>query len=60
MPTAQLALAWLLAKGKQLGVTVIPIPGTKREKYLIENMGALKVRSSLAGVTFMMATDAHA
>lgn len=36
---AQLALAWVLAKGKD----VVPIPGTKRRKYLEENVGALEV-----------------
>src|SRR6267154_244210 len=36
---AQLALAWVLAQGNDL----IPIPGTKRVRYLEENMGALKV-----------------
>ena len=35
----QLALAWLLAQGKD----IIPIPGTKRRKYLEENAGAIKV-----------------
>jgi aryl-alcohol dehydrogenase-like predicted oxidoreductase len=35
----QLALAWLLAQGKD----IIPIPGTKRRKYLEENAGALSV-----------------
>src|SRR3954463_468600 len=35
--TAQLALAWVLAKGDD----VVPIPGTKRIKYLDENIGAL-------------------
>src|SRR6201998_203677 len=38
----QLALAWLLAQGKD----VIPIPGTKRRKYLEENAGALKIKLS--------------
>jgi aryl-alcohol dehydrogenase-like predicted oxidoreductase len=33
----QLALAWLLAKGDD----IVPIPGTKRVKYLEENLGAL-------------------
>jgi len=37
---AQLALAWVLAQGKD----VVPIPGTKRVKYLEENVGALEVR----------------
>ena len=35
----QLALAWLLAQGED----IIPIPGTKRLKYLEENVGALNV-----------------
>jgi aryl-alcohol dehydrogenase-like predicted oxidoreductase len=38
----QLALAWLLAQGKD----IIPIPGTKRRKYLEENAGALSVKLS--------------
>ncbi len=37
---AQLALAWVLAQGED----VIPIPGTKRVRYLEDNMGALNVR----------------
>ena len=37
---AQLALAWLLAQGKD----IVPIPGTKRRGYLEENVGALDVR----------------
>ncbi|MDN7228125.1 aldo/keto reductase [Planococcus liqunii] len=36
---AQLALAWLLAQGED----IVPIPGTKRIKYLDENIGALNV-----------------
>jgi aryl-alcohol dehydrogenase-like predicted oxidoreductase len=35
----QVALAWLLAKGDD----IVPIPGTKRVKYLEENLGALDV-----------------
>ncbi len=35
----QLALAWLLAQGED----IIPIPGTKRRKYLEENAGALNL-----------------
>jgi len=37
---AQLALAWVLAQGQDL----VPIPGTKRLRYLEENMGALNVK----------------
>ncbi|WP_310527730.1 aldo/keto reductase [Nocardioides sp.] len=36
----QLALAWVLAQGDD----VVPIPGTKRVKYLEENVGALDVQ----------------
>lgn len=39
---AQLALAWLLAQGDD----VVPIPGTKRRKYLQENAGAVDVKLS--------------
>jgi aryl-alcohol dehydrogenase-like predicted oxidoreductase len=39
---AQLALAWLLARGEH----VIPIPGTTNIEHLRENMGALNVRLS--------------
>lgn len=37
---SQLTLAWLLAQDK----LVIPIPGTKKIKYLEENMGAIDVK----------------
>jgi aryl-alcohol dehydrogenase-like predicted oxidoreductase len=36
---SQLALAWTLAQGDD----IVPIPGTKRVKYLEENVGALDV-----------------
>ena len=39
---AQLALAWVLAQGGD----IVPIPGTKRRKYLEENVGALEVELS--------------
>ena len=37
---AQLALAWVLAQGED----IVPIPGTKRRKYLEENVDALEVQ----------------
>lgn len=37
--SGQLALAWVLAQGDD----IVPIPGTKRRKYLEENVGALNV-----------------
>jgi aryl-alcohol dehydrogenase-like predicted oxidoreductase len=37
---SQLAIAWVLAQGQD----IVPIPGTKRRKYLEENVAALEVR----------------
>jgi aryl-alcohol dehydrogenase-like predicted oxidoreductase len=37
---AQLAIAWVLAQGDD----VVPIPGTKRRRYLEENLAALQLR----------------
>jgi aryl-alcohol dehydrogenase-like predicted oxidoreductase len=39
---SQLTLAWLLAQGDD----IIPIPGTKKIKYLEENLAALEVKLS--------------
>jgi aryl-alcohol dehydrogenase-like predicted oxidoreductase len=39
---AQLAIAWVLAQGDD----IVPIPGTKRRRYLEENIGALDVQLS--------------
>jgi aryl-alcohol dehydrogenase-like predicted oxidoreductase len=39
---SQLALAWVLAQGKDM----VPIPGTKRRTYLEENVAAAKVQLS--------------
>jgi aryl-alcohol dehydrogenase-like predicted oxidoreductase len=36
---AQLALAWVLARGED----IVPIPGTKRRSYLEENTGSTTV-----------------
>lgn len=41
---SQLALAWVLSRGEDL----IPIPGTKRRKYLEENAGAVDITLSAA------------
>ncbi|WRH16143.1 aldo/keto reductase [Microbacterium sp. JZ37] len=41
---AQLALAWLAAKGEQLGLPVVPIPGTRFADRVDENLGAVGVR----------------
>jgi aryl-alcohol dehydrogenase-like predicted oxidoreductase len=41
---AQLALAWVLARGED----IVPIPGTKRRTYLDENLAALEIALSRA------------
>src|SRR5216110_3364593 len=43
----QIALAWLLHKGPD----IVPIPGTKRRRYLEENVGAAEVRLTTADMT---------
>jgi aryl-alcohol dehydrogenase-like predicted oxidoreductase len=40
---AQVALAWVHGQGARLGVPVVPIPGTKRIKWLEQNVAALDV-----------------
>lgn len=35
--SSQLAIAWIIAKG------IVPIPGTKRRKYLEQNMEAASI-----------------
>ena len=49
---AQLALAWLLAKGED----IVPIPGTKRVKYVEENFGAADVRLSQSEIDELEST----
>jgi aryl-alcohol dehydrogenase-like predicted oxidoreductase len=40
---AQVALAWGHGQGERLGVPVAPIPGTKRVKWLEQNVAALDI-----------------
>ncbi|GAB2516643.1 aldo/keto reductase [Spirosoma aerophilum] len=52
---AQLALAWVLAQGEH----IIPIPGTKRRTYLLDNAGAVDIdlnREDLAAIETLLAT----
>jgi aryl-alcohol dehydrogenase-like predicted oxidoreductase len=42
--SAQLALAWVLAQAEH----IIPIPGTRREKYLRENVAAIEMTLTAA------------
>jgi len=55
--TSQLALAWVLAQGQD----VVPIPGTKRRKYLEQNTGATEVilsQENLARIDEVFPKDA--
>jgi aryl-alcohol dehydrogenase-like predicted oxidoreductase len=45
---AQVALAWLRARGRKFGLPVVPIPGTRKAHRIDENLGAL-------GLTFTAA-----
>jgi len=38
---AQVALAWVGVQGTRLGISIVPIPGTKRVKWLEQNVGAV-------------------
>jgi aryl-alcohol dehydrogenase-like predicted oxidoreductase len=56
---AKLALAWVLAQGED----IVPIPGSKRCKYLQENVGALDVdltAADLARIDEVAPADAFA
>jgi aryl-alcohol dehydrogenase-like predicted oxidoreductase len=43
---SQIALAWVYAQADRLGVPLVPIPGTKRVKWLEQNVAALEVQLS--------------
>jgi len=45
---AQIALAWVHGRWAALGIPVVPIPGTKRRRWLEQNVGALDVRLDAA------------
>lgn len=57
--TAQLALAWVLAQGQD----IVPIPGTKRIKYLEQNAAAAEIvlsQAELAAIKDVFPKDAAA
>ncbi|SOD74449.1 aryl-alcohol dehydrogenase-like predicted oxidoreductase [Jatrophihabitans sp. GAS493] len=43
---AQVALAWVYAQPERLGVSIVAIPGTKRVKWLEQNIAAMDVQLS--------------
>jgi len=40
----QLAIAWVLRRGEEQGIDIVPVVGTKQRRYLKENLGALRIR----------------
>jgi aryl-alcohol dehydrogenase-like predicted oxidoreductase len=52
---AQVALAWVLAQGE----TIVPIPGTKRVRYLEDNAGAVNVRLDAADLRELGALESR-
>jgi aryl-alcohol dehydrogenase-like predicted oxidoreductase len=47
--TSQLALAWVLSRGQD----IVPIPGTKRRRYVEENLAAADLRLNAEDVTWL-------
>ncbi len=43
VPAAEIALAWVSQRASALGVPIVPIPGTKRIRWLEQNVAALEV-----------------
>ena len=50
--SAQIALAWLLAKGRR-GAPIVPIPGTRRPERIRENAGAASLALSDADIGWL-------
>lgn len=56
--TVQVALAWLLAQGDD----IVPIPGTRSQQRLAENMGAVDIdldEAACAAITKILPNGAH-
>jgi len=43
-PSSHVALAWVHAQIPRLGINIVPIPGTKTVKWLVENVEALSLK----------------
>ncbi len=54
---AQVALAWVQGRASVLGVALVPIPGTKRIRYLEENAGATDVELRADDLAVLDALD---
>ncbi|TIS52796.1 MAG: aldo/keto reductase, partial [Mesorhizobium sp.] len=56
----QIAIAWLLARGPEFGIDIVPIPGTKRRTYLEENVAAADIKldaTEMLGLDMALAPD---
>ncbi|MGX8008268.1 aldo/keto reductase [Mesorhizobium sp. ORM8.1] len=56
----QIAIAWLLARGSEFGIDIVPIPGTKRRSYLEENVAAADIKldaTEMLGLDMALAPD---
>jgi aryl-alcohol dehydrogenase-like predicted oxidoreductase len=53
VPPAQVAIAWVYAQSDRLGVPIVPIPGTKRVKWLEQNVAALDVTLTAEELTVL-------
>jgi aryl-alcohol dehydrogenase-like predicted oxidoreductase len=47
---AQVALAWVYARADRLGLRAVPIPGTKRRRWLEQNVAALELTLDAAAL----------
>jgi aryl-alcohol dehydrogenase-like predicted oxidoreductase len=56
---AQVALAWVHGQAARLELPVVPIPGTKRRKWLEQNVGALDVQLSAEDLAELDPLDAQ-
>ena len=57
---SQLALAWMLSKQEELGVTIVPIIGITKQSYLEDNLGALDVKLGSSDMKLLEETAANA
>ncbi len=56
---AQVALAWVHGQADRLGVPVVPIPGTKRRRWLEQNAGALDLTLAADDLAVLDGLDAQ-